>query len=380
MVVLVNQLTIPVFLDVANAIAGSGKPVTLFTGKIEESYTSPNKDITVVKSIAYNRRSLITRLFSWTIFTLHLFFFILFKRGIKHILVVTNPPFAPVIISTIARWRKIPYSIVIYDLYPEALLQAGLSSNRSWIFRAWQKINPVIFNRAKNLITLSESMKAAVEPYVNSSDRVRIIFNWVETGYMKPLPKAENTFIKNHGLEGKLIVMYSGNMGMTHDLESLLLAAQMVKDKTNIQFVLIGDGAKRAQLFSMKASRKLDNVLFLPYQSIVDFPQAMAAADIGVVTLGVGAEGISVPSKTYVNLAAGACLLTIAPASSELNRLVHAFNCGFTCEPSQPANIAKFITGIVDDPERLDQFKKRSRAASLNFGSGHASKYIEVVQ
>jgi len=380
MVLLVNQLTIPVFLDVANAIAGSGKTVTLFTGKVEESYAMPHNDIRIVHSKAYNRKSLVTRLLSWMIFSTHLFFYLLFKRGIAHILVVTNPPFAPIIVSWIARLRNISYSIVVYDLYPEALLQTGLSSEQNWVYKLWQKINPKVFNKARTVITLSESMKAALMPYLQKPDDVRIIYNWVETGYMKPLLKSENPFIQRHSLQDKITVMYSGNMGMTHDLESLIHAAELLKDQSNVQFILIGDGAKRLKLESMAGSLQLTNVLFLPYQSTADFPFAMAAADIGVVTLGRGGEGISVPSKTYINLAAGVCLLTISPTGSELNRLVEVFNCGFTCEPDNPQNIAKFITDVLTQPERLNQFKERSREASYNFGSTNANRYIEIVQ
>lgn len=380
MVVLVNQLTIPVFLDVANAIAKSGKPVTLFTGKVEESHTSLFPGIQVVHSIAYRRRSLLSRMITWSIFALQLWVYLMFKRGMKHILVVTNPPLAPIVVSWIARWRKIPYTVLVYDLYPEALSQAGVSSERNWIFTRWKKINPSVFNPARSLITLSESMKAALKPYVATPDRIQIIPNWVETAYIKPVAKTQNPFLTRYGLHDKMVVLYSGNMGLTHDLESLLAAAALVRDHARIFFVMVGDGAKRAKLLAMKESTQLENVLFLPYQSVHDFPYAMAAADIGVVTLGVGAEGISVPSKTYINMAAGACLLTIAPRGSELNRLVETYQCGYICEPRKPQAIAAFLITMLKDQGQLARFKENARKASLHFGSENANRYVEVVK
>ena len=380
MVLLVNQLTIPVFADVANALAKQGKPVTLFTGKVEESYTALSPGITVVHAVAYRRGSLGSRFITWLLFTFHLMGYVLTKRGITHILVVTNPPLAPIVVSRLARWRKIPYSVLVYDLYPEALSQAGVSSERNWIFKQWQKINPSVFNNAHGLITLSESMKAALAPYVANPERIRIIPNWVETSYIRPVPKNENPFLARHGLHGKLVVLYSGNMGMTHDLESLLEAATILKGRTEICFVLIGEGAKRNKLLAMKESGHLENVLFLPYQSAQDFPFAMAAGDIGVVTLGVGAEGISVPSKTYVNMAAGLCLLTIAPKVSELNRIVETYACGYICEPHHPADIVSFLMTMTTDKEQLQRYRENARKASFHFGSENANQYVDVVK
>lgn len=131
---------------------------------------------------------------------------------------------------------------------------------------------------------------------------------------------------------------------------------------------------------NMKQNENLSNVIFLPFQSAQDFPFAMAAADIGVVTLGTGAEGISVPSKTYVNMAAGLCLLTIAPKSSELNRIVETYSCGYICEPNHPTDIVSFLTTINNDKTQLRHYQENARKASLRFGSENANQYVDVVK
>jgi len=380
MILLINQLTIPIFADVANALSATGEDVILFTGKIDESHTPLRHEIKVVHSFAYKRKSLFTRFLSWFLFSAHLVLFLLTKRKIRHILVVTNPPLAPIVVSVLARLRKINYSVLIYDLYPEALSQAGLSSERSWIYRRWQKINPTIFDHAKRIVTLSESMRSAISVHIRNKDLIQVIPNWVETSYIKPIPKSENPFVMRQGLSGKFVVMYSGNMGLTHDLESLLDAAFLLKSNSKFVFVLIGEGAKLATLLARKERENLDNVIFLPYQSAHDFPLAMAAAEVGVVTLGVGAEGISVPSKTYVNMAAGLCLLTIAPKGSELNRLVEMYDCGFICEPKHPELIVSFLNEIAQAPEKLARYQANARNASLHFGSENANRYVDVVK
>jgi glycosyltransferase involved in cell wall biosynthesis len=281
-------------------------------------------------------------------------------------------PFLTALVSVI---RNIPFYILVFDLYPEALQQAGIVGEGSWLYRVWQNDNRRTFSKALGLITLSESMKQAVSKYIDPA-KVAIIPNWADTEYVRPVEKSSNGFMSSHGLDGKFVVMYSGNMGLTHDLESLLGAANILAAETNIRFVLIGEGGKRKKLEALKLQMQLDNVIFLPYQDAKDFPLAMAAADVGIITLGTGAEGISVPSKTYVNMAAGLAIIAISPAHSELNRIVDHFAMGYVVMPGEPERIAAHVRSLAANPDELQTFKSRSRAASMNFTPENAKQYV----
>ena len=375
MILLVNQHTVPVFTDVVNAFATAGHETRLFTGNVEAGRTSIDSNVKVVKSRAYNRRSTTTRLVSWLLFAVHYFFYLLFCKKPSHILVVTNPPMVPFVTAVVASLRKIPFHIVVFDLYPEALQQAGISSDKSWIYRRWQSNNRWTFAKAAGLITLSESMKQAVLTYT-TSERVHIIFNWADTDYIRPIERKSNPFIAANALHNKFVVMYAGNMGLTHDLESLIEAAAILRNEKKIVFVLIGEGGKRKKLESAKVQKDLGNVIFLPYQDAASFPFAIAAADVGIITLGVGGEGISVPSKTYINMAAGLAIIAISPENSELNRIVEQFSIGHFVAPGQPEKIARYIQALASDPASLARFKSQSRAAAMNFTSANAKLYV----
>jgi hypothetical protein len=106
----------------------------------------------------------------------------------------------------------------------------------------------------------------------------------------------------------------------------------------------------------------------------------MASADVGIVTLGTGAEGISVPSKTYVNMAAGLAIIAISPANSELNRIVEHFSIGHVVLPDQPRQIADHILNLAGNPAELMKLKSRSREASLQFTSANAAQYVNHVR
>lgn len=378
MVLLVNQHTVPVFTDVINAFADTEEETILFSGHVEAGGQKLSNRVRWVRSFKYNRKTPLTRLLSWLLFSAHYVFFLLGAKKPARILVVTNPPAAPLVTAFIARFRRIPFYILVFDLYPEALAQAGFLQQESRLFQLWKKVNPWFLKKAEKVFTLSESMKDALSPYMpGHTEKIKVIHNWADVNYIRPVPKKSNVFLQRNNLLQKKIVLYSGNMGLTHDLESLVGAAEILRSEKDILFVLIGEGGKKKLLEKMASSKDLDNVIFLPYQDSQNFPLAMAGADIGVVTLGKGGEGISVPSKTYANLAAGLCLLAIAPENSELSRLVQNHHAGIICVPGDVSGVAEKIKRLFSDEALLRQYKMNALKASVNFTSENARRYVQ---
>jgi glycosyltransferase involved in cell wall biosynthesis len=375
---LVNQHTVPVFTDVVNAFASRGHSTRLFTGHIEPGRVTLLPNVRIIRSKSYSRKSTRSRLLSWCLFSVHYFSYLLFCKKPSAIVVVSNPPMAPFVTAIVAHLRNIPFVIVIYDLYPEALQQAGLANSGSLIYKWWQRNNRWTFSKAQTVITLSASMKNAVAKYVDDG-KITVISNWADADYIVPMNKATNPFAGEHSLKHKFVVLYSGNMGLTHDLESLIEAAALLTEDSRIIFILIGEGGKRKKLETMKQQKGLSNVIFLPYQDSINFPLAMASADVGIVTLGTGAEGISVPSKTYVNMAAGLALIAISPPKSELNRLIEQYNAGYIVNPGEHIKLAGYIRALADNDTLLTDFKQRSREASTNFTSANARAYVQCV-
>jgi glycosyltransferase involved in cell wall biosynthesis len=377
-VLLVNQLAIPVFQDIANAVAESGSKVFLFTGKVEQAAKPLHRNVKVIHSVPYNRKYLAFRLASWLAFSTHLGLFLLFKGRFNRVLTVTNPPLSPYVINFLNFGKKWKIALLVYDLYPDALAQAGMSGENSIIFKAWQSLNKVVFPRMDWIITLSKTMKLALEKYAPDY-KIEVIPNWVDMEAIKIIPRDQNKFLIKNGWKSKFIIMYSGNMGYTHDLESLLMAAHDLVDIEEIHFVLIGHGGKRKKLEDMSASLKLSNVTFLSHLPYSEFAEAISSADMGVITLGEGAEGISVPSKTYTSMAAGHCLLCIAPASSELAELIQCHNVGFRVSPGDHLSVANSIRTAYNNPKQLKIFKDNSRTTASYFDKDNAKKFVQVL-
>jgi glycosyltransferase involved in cell wall biosynthesis len=294
---------------------------------------------------------------------------------------VTNPPFLPLILGNIAYKRNIPFFVVVYDLYPNALRQVKLIREGSLLYKYWVEQNKKIFARAAGIITLSAKMKSAVEEYLpeNKASTVSVIPNWFEE---KEETKNSTFFDEpswTHTFSDKWLVIYAGNFGLTHDLESLVKAASLLRDHTNIQFILAGEGAQKKRLMTLSEQLGMKNIEFLPYQTTKQYFTLLRMASIGVVSLGVGAEAISVPSKTYTVMASGLCLLGISPHDSGLAEIINQYDIGKNSVPNHPENLAKILTYLYEHPDELDLYRKNAKTASLNFTAKNVELYNKLI-
>lgn len=371
------QVTRQLSIDILNNFSKQGAEITLITGIVESNYQVLDANIKVKYLNKYNNTSGFKRLFTWSLFTIRSFFYVLFKSKNHELILVTTPPFIVFLGLFFKRMRNQNYHLVIWDLYPDVLVNFGVLKETSFIIKRWKKLNEACFKRATNVFTLGQHLSDAIKQYTNESPV--IIQNWTNTDFIKPISKNENSFAIQHQLTEKFVVMYSGNLGITHDIESILLTAEILKENTAIQFVIIGDGAKREKTSNFVKEKKLTNVLLLPYQGKETLPYSLASADIGVVTLSQGAENISVPSKTYYMLAAGTAILALASCNSELGLLIDKYSCGKVFEHPKPEAIANYILHLMKNKEELITLKENSRIASFDYSPQNAKLYYDYI-
>jgi glycosyltransferase involved in cell wall biosynthesis len=369
---LFNQVSGPLFIDIANSYSDKYEEVVLITGSIENTSAELNKNIKVILKAKYRRNRGYLRIFTWLQFFFQSLIYILLNKNNGKILLVSNPPLLPFL--GLLKLNKFPFDILIYDVYPDALSNLGYINSKSLLFRFWDNLNRKVFQRAKRVITISEEMKNLLSRTA-SIDKVEVIFPWVDNFFIKPIKKNDNWFVKKHNLLNKKVVLYSGNMGLTHDLKTVLNAAKKLDNQTNnLHFLFIGDGAQKQKLIEFKIKNKLNNVTFLPFQKPEVLPFSIASADFGIVTLGKGADGLSIPSKTFYLLAAGVAIISISELNSELSNLINKNNCGISVLPSDHESLSYFIINVSDNDLKI--FKENSRALSKKFTHKNSRKFL----
>ncbi len=163
--------------------------------------------------------------------------------------------------------------------------------------------------------------------------------------------KADNPFIREHQLEGKFIVQYSGNIGLSHRVEWLIELAEELQKHDHILIQIIGRGPRKPVLERLVAEKNLANCQFLPFQSDEMFPYSLSAADVGVVMLDPRISQGSVPSKTYNLMAYGIPALYVASPDSELARYTDKYEHGLCVEEQQIMEAAEFLIKLSRNSE-----------------------------
>ena len=274
------------------------------------------------------------------------------------------------------RWR-VPYVFNIQDVFPDVAVEVGAITNPT-VIRASRWLERWSYRRADAVTVLSddlgENLRAKLRGKsgrrlprlpglgrtIDPQDRVRVIPNFVDTEWIRPEPPgAPNAYRREHGLEGRRVVMYAGNVGFSQSLELVLAAARALVDRPEVVFVINGGGSALDDLRAQAAD--LPNVRFVGYQPKERLPEVLAAADIHVVPLRRGLAASSVPSKTYSIMAAGRPIVAAVDEGTEVARVVETAAAGLAVPPEDPESFVAAVTKLVDAPELSAQMGQSAR-------------------
>jgi glycosyltransferase involved in cell wall biosynthesis len=174
------------------------------------------------------------------------------------------------------------------------------------------------------------------------------------------------------------VVLHAGNLGFYGAWETLVGAARLLEGD-GVGFVFVGDGAARPQVETSAGA--CPAVRFLPFRPPEHVPYVLAAGDLHVVTVRRGLEGVVVPSKLYPILAAGRPVLAVAPAETDVARIVSRTGCGVIVDPDDPAALAEAIRALSRDPELVVNMGRRARAIAPAYDRvGQLQRFMEVVE
>ncbi len=343
-----------------------GRPTYAARGrKVPRSEIHQGVRIERAWSTTWNKDRLLLRIVNLLTLSLSMLFLAArrFRRG-DRVLVVTNPPLLPFVISWASRLRGAKCVLLIHDVYPDVAVAAGLLRADSLVTRLLHRIVARLYRSVDRIIVLGRDMRDLVQKKLPADDeRVRIIPNWADTDLVKPR-RGENRILKRYGLSEKFVVQYAGNMGRSHDLETIVDCAKSLWDREDIHFLLAGSGAKKAWLVRTVAERKLTNVTVADRVPREDLPELLTAGDVGLIPFVPGMSGVSVPSRLYNMLAAGMPILALADAHSELALVVSEENVGVVVPPGNLAALEQTILQLAAQPEARTGMARRARRAA----------------
>lgn len=161
------------------------------------------------------------------------------------------------------------------------------------------------------------------------------------------------------------VVMYSGNFGLGHDVDTMLAAAAALVDDDSIRFVFAGGGKKKTLVDDFVRSRKLHNCVLAPYQPRENLDAALSCGDVHIATLLEGVEGIMVPSKLFGIMAAERPTVFVGHPSAELARVLAEYDCGIVVRQGDTAALVDAIRGLATDDARRTRMGANARRALI---------------
>lgn len=370
-VVILNQAAGYLHVDMLEAYKWKYSKRVIIAGSIVERNTPLSSDVKWHRVIKYNRSTSAKRIFTWMLSTIQMFLLVGLKYRKAHIVAITNPPLA-VFIPWLLRAKS--YDIVIYDAYPDALVNFGYINSGSLLYNLWNFLNKKTFRKANKIFTLTVGMKRLIEK-VYGLQYLEVVPIWSDAGDFKPVLDDDNEILAKTNSKGQFCLVYSGNLGLTHPVEKLIdLAALLDPEKFSI--IIIGDGAKEKLLREMQAQREYTHVHLLPWQPIELLSHSLHAADLSVVTLDKGASNISIPSKTFNILSVGNPILGICELNSGLAEVISENDCGIATDGQDLETLADWIIELEANKVLQDKLKANSLEASKKFTKENSLQYL----
>jgi colanic acid biosynthesis glycosyl transferase WcaI len=282
------------------------------------------------------------------------------------IVALTDPPIIGLAALLAARRARAGFVFLCQDVFPEvaALLEDFHSPA---VNRLLDRINRLLIRRADRIVTVGETMRDRLVAEKGADPgKVAVIHNWADCSAIVPGPK-RNAFSVSHGLADAFVVMHSGNVGLSQDLDTLLAAAHRLRHCPDVVVLVVGDGARRQALEARARADGLANVRFLPYQPAERVGESFAGADVFVVSLKRGLAGYIVPSKLYGILAAGRPYVAATEESSEVTAITEKYGGGLLARPGDPDDLAAKILALRADRRLGERLAANARRAALAF-------------
>ncbi len=365
-ILLINQFFWPdgaptslLLTDLARHMADQGHQVTVICGRSTYTGTGPSvaPAVCILRTpnlgFAHDK---VARLLSYSSFygfaTWHAF------RIPRPDLVVTltTPPLLSLLGTLMKKMRRARHFSWEMDLYPDVAADLKVFRHSSWLVRFVGTVADYARQNCDGIVALGNCMRERLITRGVPPEKIFIAENWADSNLIHPSPALRSD---------RFTVLYSGNLGLAHDLDTICAAMDQLKDDTQFQFIFVGEGPRRKTLEQFCQTQQIHNVCFFPPRRLDELSQSLGACHIGLVTQHHNCLGSVVPSKIYGLMAAGRSTLFIGPQEATPSQLLHRFQCGWQVDCGDSEKVVALLRRLAATPELVAQAGLRARRAFL---------------
>jgi colanic acid biosynthesis glycosyl transferase WcaI len=274
----------------------------------------------------------------------------------------TDPPLVSVVAMAAARRKSAGLINWLQDLYPELAVELGVPFMQGPLAAGLAELRNRSLRSAEATVVVGNLVGQKVQALGIPSKRIHVIPNWCDDSTIQPLAQPENPLRQAWGLQGKFVFGYSGNLGRAHEFDTVLAAAELLRDDPRIVFLMIGGGKRFDELARAVKERALaSSFRFMPYQERKMLTCSLGAPDVHWLSLKPELEGLIVPSKFYGIAAAGKPMIVITDKNGELARLVQEHGCGVAIEPGDVGALVGALLRLSSESGTITEMGIRAR-------------------
>ncbi len=296
------------------------------------------------------------------------------------VIIGTSPQF----FTICAAWmlslvKRRPFVFELRDLWPASIKAVGAMGD-SRIIRSLARLELFLYRRAAMIVSVTQSFKTELIARGIESDKIQVVTNGVDlTRYMPRDRDAD--LARRYGLEGKFVVGYIGTQGLAHALHRVLETAELLREREEIVFLLVGSGARHDALVAQAREMGLDNVCFIPRQAKENMPAAWSLCDISLIQLKDEPLFKSViPSKIFEAMGMGLPIILSQPRG-EASGIIQRTGAGVVIPPEQPEMLAETVLRLFDNRDELAGLARASLAAAPGYSrERQARRMLDVFE
>jgi glycosyltransferase involved in cell wall biosynthesis len=270
------------------------------------------------------------------------------------VVTLTTPPLLSLAGTLLKTFRGARHFSWEMDVYPDVAVDLKVFRGTSWSSRVTGFLADYAREKADGIIALGECMRRRLMARGISSEKIHIAENWADGSVIRSQPPASGH---------SLTVLYSGNLGLPHDVDTISAAMDQLQADDRFDFLFIGAGPRRKSLEEFCKSKKLAHVSFAPHRKRDQLSQSLASAHIGLVTQRTECLGSVVPSKIYGLMAAGRPILFIGPRLATPSLIIKRYRCGWQVDCGDADGVVSLLRRLAAEPQLVRQAGFRARHA-----------------
>lgn len=305
------------------------------------------------------------------------------SQDVSCIFLASTPPIQGMLGAFLKKRKNVPFVYNLQDIFPDSLVGTGLAKKGGLLWKIGRVIEDFTYRNADKIIVISEDFKKNIMAKGVPEEKIVVVYNWVDQNAVVDVPREQNKLFDEYGLDrSKFYIEYSGNIGLTQNMDMLLeVMAELQVSHPDINLVLVGEGAYKAQVEKIVAEKQLKNVHLLPFQPYEDISYVFSLGDAGLVISKPGVGANSVPSKTWSIMSASRPVLANFD-ENELKQIVEKHNCGIFTKAGDKEAFKQSILALYNNREMAVEMGRNGRQFVMDNLTREVGtqKYVDVIK